>query len=145
MKSKKQLKNLKPVQNTKIDQPRSFSASANEKELSNELIDSKLAKFFYYGIRNNKIVKIEKGLEEVDNSQIENKIKSLSDELKHTKEYIESKVLDLFKSFRELAKTVANINDIDIIESERTLNATESSYKTILNTVNKVDDKMNHI
>jgi hypothetical protein len=44
-----------------------------------------------------------------------------------------------------LAKTVANINDIDIIESERTLNATESSYKTILNTVNKVDDKMNHI
>jgi hypothetical protein len=47
------------------------------------LIDSKLAKFFYYGIRNNKIVKIEKGLEEVDNSKIENKIKSLSDELKN--------------------------------------------------------------
>jgi hypothetical protein len=110
------------------------------------LIDSKLANFFYYGIRNNKIVKIEKGLEEVDNAQIENKIKSLSDELRHTKEYFESKVLDLlFTSFRELAKTVANINDIDIIESERTLNAAESSYKTILNTVNKVDDKMNHI
>jgi len=40
-------------------------------------------KNFYYGIRNNKIVKIKKDLEEIENAQFENKIKSLSNELNH--------------------------------------------------------------
>ena len=44
-----------------------------------------------------------------------------------------------------MAKTVSKINDNCITQSERTLNATERSYNTILNTVNKADDKMNHI
>ncbi len=67
-------------------------------------------------------MKIKKWFEEIDNIQIVNKIKSQSDELKHIREYFESIVLDLFTSFRELAKTVANINDNRITESERTLN-----------------------
>jgi len=116
-----------------------------KKELNNGLIDSKLPKNFYYGIRNNKIVKIKKDLEEIDNAQFENKIKSLSNELNHIREYFESKILDLFAIFRELTKTVSKINDNCITQSERTLNATEINCKTILNTVNKVDDKMNHI
>jgi tetratricopeptide (TPR) repeat protein len=116
-----------------------------KKELNNGLIGSKLPKNFYYGIRNNKIVKIKKDLEEIDNAQFENKIKSLSNELNHIREYFESKILDLFAIFRELTKTVSKINDNCITQSERTLNATEINCKTILNTVNKVDDKMNHI
>jgi hypothetical protein len=102
-------------------------------------------KNFYYGIRNNKIVKIKKDLEEINNSQFENKIKSLSNELNHIREYFESKILDLFAIFRVLTKTVSKINENCITQSERTLNATERSYYTILNGVNKADDKMNHI
>jgi hypothetical protein len=94
-----------------------------KKELNNGLIDSKLPKNFYYGIRNNKIVKIKKDLEEIDNAQFENKIKSLSNELNHIREYFESKILDLFAIFRELTKTVSKINDNCITQSERTLNA----------------------
>ena len=44
-----------------------------------------------------------------------------------------------------MTKTVFKINDNCITQSERTFNATERSYNTILNTVNKADDKMNHI
>jgi len=116
-----------------------------KKEHNNGLIDSKLPRNFYFGIRNNKIAKIKKDLEEINNAQFENKIKSLSNELNHIREYFESKILDLFAIFRELAKTVSKINDNCITQSERALNATERSYNTILNTVNKADDKMNHI
>jgi hypothetical protein len=82
-------------------------------------------KNFYYGIRNNKIVKIKKDLEEIENAQFGNKIKSLSNELNHIREYFESKILDLFTIFRELTKTVSEINDNCITQSERTLNATK--------------------
>ncbi len=44
-----------------------------------------------------------------------------------------------------MAKTVANINDNRITESERTLNLTERNYNRILNRINKVDDKINHL
>jgi len=121
LKAARELKNSKKFQNVFISpdlspyqRRRLNDLKLIRNDLNEKLNASPFTVSYYYGIRNNKIIKIKKDIDQESESTAERKIKDLSEELKLQKELLIESMAKLRSEYNSIIKSYLKVSNTNI-------------------------------